>query len=122
MPNPDLAREIRKARNERLENLLRFQIRAAGLPEPETQVQFHPERKWRADFLFRDRGRRLIAEVDGLVYQGSGGRHQRPAGYEEDCRKLAEAVLAGYFVMRFTGSQVESGEALRFLERWFKGG
>ena len=95
---------------------LKFQCKAAGLPVPEVEVRFHPVRRWRLDLGWRDR--MLAVEVDGGTW--IGGRHNRGAGYEKDCEKLAEAVLAGWRVIRFTVAQVKSGYALGVLERALK--
>lgn len=129
------------------EAALLFAIRAAGLPEPLTQHQFdegccghsmkyhpllkpfqcnrcealewsHPEaarpaRRWRFDFAWP--AHMLAVEVDGGTY--SGGRHTRGAGYERDCEKANEAVLRGWRVLRVTTQQVDSGEALAWIER-----
>jgi hypothetical protein len=93
------------------------QIKLAGLPEPTTEFIFHFARKWRFD-LYWDSPYRLAVEVDGGLYlKGGGGRHNRPRGYEEDCRKLNEAALLDLTVLRVTTGMVQSGEALALVER-----
>ena len=92
---------------------LATQLRAAGLPDPEPEHAFHPERGWRFDFAWP--GRLVACEIDGGGHVR--GRHHRPAGYEADCRKLNEAALAGWLVLRFTPAMVASGEALAALTR-----
>lgn len=88
---------------------------ALGLPKPELEHRFHPERRWRFDLAWPDR---LIGvEVDGGVW--SRGRHTRGAGFEKDCEKLNEAALLGWRVLRFTPGQIKRGEAIRTLERVF---
>lgn len=96
-----------------LERSLLFQIRALGLPAPETDHRFHPTRRWRFDGAYPDR---LIAyEVEGGTW--SGGRHVRGKGFERDCIKYNEAALLGWRVLRFTGAMVEDGRAVEILER-----
>jgi hypothetical protein len=92
---------------------LSFQLGAAGLPKPEAEYRFHPTRKWRFDLAWPDRS--LAVEIDGAVW--TGGRHTRGAGVEKDTEKYAEALLAGWRVLRVTTGQVKSGQALTWLEQ-----
>lgn len=96
-----------------LEDLLAWQMRAAGLPEPVREAVFAPPRRWRFDFAWPER---LIAlEVDGGTR--SGGRHVRGDGYEQDVLKLDEAAILGWLVLRVTGAMVQDGRALRLVQR-----
>lgn len=92
---------------------LKFQCRAAGLPEPEIEVRFHPVRRWRFDFAWP--ALQLAVEVDGGTWVG--GRHNRGAGYERDCEKLNAAALLGWRVLRFTMAMVKDGRAVTVLEQ-----
>lgn len=99
-----------------LEETLLLQIRLAGLPEPETEYRFHPTRKWRFDLAFP--AEKLAVEVEGGSWVR--GRHTTGSGFEEDCRKYAEAAILGWRLIRVTGHLIESGEALAFIERALK--
>lgn len=110
-PAEVLKRESDRARRDALEAVMDLQLRAAGL-SAERQYRFHPVRKWRFDFAFVDA--KVAIEVDGGTF--SGGRHTRATGYDEDCRKRAEAMLLGWRVLNATGEQVKSGEALRWVQ------
>lgn len=92
---------------------LSFQIGAAGLPKAEYEYRFHPTRRWRFDVAWPDRS--LAVEIDGAVW--TGGRHTRGAGVEKDTEKYAEAMIAGWRVLRVTTGQVKSGQALNWIER-----
>lgn len=92
-----------------------FQLQAKRISGWSREARFHPTRRWRADFLWEEE--RLILEVDGGGH--SYGRHHRPAGYTEGCRKQAEAELMGFAYLRVTGEMVKSGEALDLIERFF---
>jgi hypothetical protein len=94
--------------------------KAVGLPEPETEVRFHPVRRWRADLLW-NQPRKLIVEVDGGTWIKGGGRHNRPQGYENDNEKAAHALMAGYPVLKVTPRQVKSGDAVKWIEALLKG-
>lgn len=72
--------------------------RQLGGPELRREYQFHPKRKWRADFA-HPRALVLI-EVEGGTW--SQGRHTRGAGYRDDAIKYNHAALFGYRVFRFT--------------------
>lgn len=98
-----------------LENQLLFQIRAARLPEPVREARFIDGRRWRADFAWPDK--LLIVEVEGGTW--TNGRHTRGKGFESDCEKYNEAALAGWRVIRVTGSHIKSGVAIQLIERAF---
>ena len=112
-----------------LEDLLAQQIelaRAAGLPipEPEREYRFCPPRRWRADFWFGgvllgtdQHSGDLAVEVEGGVL--NQGRHQRPKGFSDDIAKYNEMAFMGIMLIRCTGEQVHSGEALRMIQRAF---
>lgn len=89
------------------------QVQLVGLPKPVAEFRFHPTRRWRFDYAWPDRS--IAVEVDGAVW--TGGRHTRGAGVEKDCEKYAEALLAGWRVLRVTTGQVKSGQALTWVER-----
>lgn len=96
-----------------LELAFAFHVRAAKLPTPATEYRFHPGRRFRADFAWPHW--KVLVEIDGGTR--SHGRHTRHDGYSRDCEKQAEAVIAGWAVLRCTGEQVESGEAVGWTER-----
>lgn len=96
-----------------LEDLFLFQIRAAGLPEPVREHVFDPRRKWRLDFAWPAYG--LAVEVQGGAEMV--GRHQRPAGFVEDCRKLATAAVLGWRILPLPTPIIRSGEGLELLRR-----
>jgi hypothetical protein len=75
--------------------------------------EYSHERDFRFDFAWPSQC--LAVEVDGGTY--SGGRHTRGDGYAEDCEKQNEAVIRGWKVMRVTTAQVDSGQALEWIER-----
>ena len=91
---------------------LLFQLRAAGLPEPVAEYRFHSVRKWRFDYAWPEQ---LIAlEIEGGVWVK--GRHVRPSGYEEDCRKYNAAAALGWRVLRATPDMIRNGEILNTIE------
>lgn len=88
------------------------QLRAYRFKEPVREYRFaRPLRQWRFDFAWPDE--RIAVEIEG-VSRGGDSRHQRVAGYAEDCRKYNTALALGWVVYRFTQRQVSSGEAIEF--------
>lgn len=92
-----------------LEEAFAVQLRAAGLPEPVREYRFAPPRRWRADFAFPELKILIECEGGGWV----NGRHTRGAGFEADLIKYTHASLHGWTVLRFSGSAIKSGDALR---------
>jgi hypothetical protein len=87
----------------------------ANFTEFVREHRFAPPRRWRFDVAWPDR--LFAVEVDGGVW--TCGRHVRGKGFEADCRKLNEAALMGWRVLRVTPAMVKSGEALALVEREF---
>lgn len=90
------------------------QIKLVKLPIPAREYRFHPTRLWRFDFAWLDL--KLAVEVEGVVWQGKGGRHQRADGLTKDCQKYGAAMELGWDVYRCTQTMVDSGEALNTIE------
>ena len=70
-----------------------------------------PDRRWRFDFAFPEF--KVAVEVEGGTW--SGGRHTTGAGFEKDCEKYNTAAIMGWLVLRVTGKQIKSGEAIQWL-------
>lgn len=92
---------------------LAWQMQAAGMPEPVAELRFHKSRRWRFDLALV--AHKIGIEVDGGTW--TGGRHVTGSGFAADLEKLNEAQLDGWLVIRVTPSMVDSGEALRLVER-----
>jgi very-short-patch-repair endonuclease len=81
--------------------------------EFEQEFEFHPKRKWRADFHLV--GKKILVEVEGGIW--SGGRHTRGKGYIGDMEKYNAATMMGFQVIRFSTDQVKSGLAIQQIEK-----
>ena len=57
----------------------------------------------------------LAVECEGGTF--TRGRHTRGAGFEKDCEKYNAAVLAGWRVLRFTASMIDSGDAVEKIKK-----
>lgn len=91
---------------------LTWQMKALHLPMPTREFRFHPKRRWRFDCAWPDR--LMACEVNGSEFVG--GRHNRGLGMAKDFEKLNEALLLGWSVFLFTGSQVRSGYAVQTMQ------
>jgi very-short-patch-repair endonuclease len=96
-----------------LEAVLANRIAMAGLPQPETQFQFCPPRRWRADFAYP--AAMLLIEADGGTW--TAGRHVRGKGFEADCEKTSTAASIGWRVIRVTREMIEDGRAVALIRR-----
>ena len=67
-------------------------------PELVPWYKFHDTRKW--EFDFAEPNTLVAIELEGGVY--SNGRHVRPAGFIEDCKKYNAATADGWALFRFT--------------------
>jgi very-short-patch-repair endonuclease len=91
-----------KLTRSKAERLMLALVRAARLPEPETNVRIGP---WEADLLWRDR--HLVVEFDSYAFHSSRG------SFERDRRKDRELQALGYTVLRFTWRELtEEREAV----------
>ena len=97
-----------------LERLFLTLIQEAGLPEPETQYQFNPSRRWKADFSWPEY--RIIAEVQGMTHVASRG-HTSHSGIHRDYEKQNDAQLLGYRYFEFDRDMIESGMAVNVIAR-----
>jgi hypothetical protein len=122
----DLQRQILKDRNENLELFFLTQLMRNGFPVPVRQYQFALPRKWAFDLAYLELkiGIEIHGGVDTRGY-GLRGRHVRGRGFEEDRRKLNEAVARGWRVLEFTRTMLEprpvESEALTMLRRVLEG-
>jgi len=115
--------KIKRARNERFERELAWQILAHKLPEPHEQYRWATElttetgrpRQFRADFAWPQF--RLLCEVQGGVWRRGGGAHSHPTNIERDIEKQQCAVLLNWHVFPVTTDDVKGGKAIGLVMR-----
>ncbi len=100
------------------EDLLAWQIKAAGLPDPVRQYCYaKPERRLRADFAWLlPPPMGMLLEVQGGIFLRRGA-HGSITGILADIDRLNTAMLYGWRLFRVTPQMIESGEALQLIER-----
>ena len=103
------------------------QLHDAHLPLFVREARFLPDRKFRADFLWR--ADKLIVEVDGGTFSSLGGKrcpvclqlprgaHTTGTGRERNCEKQNLAILAGWRYLVVTTQQVRDGRALAWIQQ-----
>lgn len=87
---------------------------AAGLPEPEAEYRFHPERRWRFDYAWPSH--RVALEIEGGVFAKVQGRHSRGAGFRNDLEKYNTAATLGWRVVRVLPEQIHT-HAVDWVQR-----
>lgn len=96
-----------------LEDKLTFQLTAADIPF-EREVKVIPGRKFRFDFAIT--GTKYLVEVNGSTWVPNTG-HTSGNGLRRDYEKGNLAEVLGYHVLTFTADMVNSGEALKVIEK-----
>lgn len=91
------------------------QMTADRLPPYVREYQFHPTRKFRADFAFVPQ--KLLVEVEGGLFVK--GAHSNPLGIIRDMEKSNLAALGGWALLRYSPAQIKSGEAIAQIKQWF---
>ena len=86
--------------------------RQLGGPVLDTEVRFHPDRRWRFDYCHL--ATRTAIELEGGAY--SRGRHTRGAGFIEDCHKYNAAARLGYTVFRIATGMVQPDTLSEIIE------
>lgn len=89
------------------------------VPDFVREYQFMPSRKWRIDFAWTDSSPRLAVEIEGGTWT-THSRHTRGSGYDKDLKKYNSMAIHGYFLLRFTPQDIESGEALDIITTFFQ--
>lgn len=102
-----------------LEDTLALQFRLAGTPIPEREYRALPGRRFKWDFAWPsplDGNGHLLLEVQGGTFaQGKSG-HSSGMGVNRDCEKSNLATLAGWRVLAVDAKQIQSGQALRWVQ------
>ena len=90
-------------------------LSSAGIPAPQTEHRFHPERKWRLDYAYPDL--RIAIEYQGGNFSRGKGGHSSVAGLMRDYEKFTEASLLGWTLILIDAASVRSGQAVEWVRR-----
>lgn len=69
----------------------------------ETEIKFHPKRKWRFDWANEE----LMVAIEYEGVFGGKSRHTNLTGYTNDCEKYNNAQILGWKVLRYTAANYE---------------
>ncbi len=96
-----------------------FSLSLTFLPESHIrEYRFTSLRQWRIDFFFPKS--KLAVEIEGGAWVQ--GRQNRASSFIADMEKDNAMAKYRIYLMRFTPEQVENGEALIEIEKWFMEG
>jgi len=94
-------------------------LEALDIPDPVQEYRFHPTRRWRLDYAWPEH--KLAVEIEGGAFARIPGRHTRGAGFRSDLEKYNELALAGWSLLRFLPEQINNGQAVLVISRFFGG-
>ncbi|KKN47701.1 hypothetical protein LCGC14_0660240 [marine sediment metagenome] len=97
-----------------IEELLAWQIKITGLPEPKREFRFHDTRKWRFDFSYLEL--KIAIEVHGGIWMKKS-RHTSGVGFAKDCEKYSEAAILGWRIIHITTDMVKDGRGIALVKR-----
>src|SRR5215475_12375653 len=80
----------------------------------EREWPFHPERKWRWDFILNKK--KIAIEIQGSIWAGRKGGHTGGYGAQRDMDKRNAGVMLGWRVLTFSSQDVLTGRAKAFLQ------
>ncbi len=115
-------------------------LESFGIPEPSTEYQFHPTRRWRLDFAWPEQ--RLAVEIEGAIFGRTvvchkchskvmrklktgkwisvreGGRHSTGAGMASDMEKYDALTEAGWRLLRYQPGKVDYKQVANVLSNY----
>lgn len=97
----------------RHETTFALHLRAHNIPY-RREVPVCPGRRFRLDFAIGPIERRIAVEIEGGIWGRKSG-HNTGKGILRDMEKGNLATKHGWSVYRFSGDQVQSGEAINFI-------
>ncbi len=104
----------------KLEDTLFMQIKLAQLPMPAREFRAIEGRRYKWDFAWPESGCRLLVEVQGGTFSKKRLGHSTGMGINRDNEKGNVATLNGWRTLSFDAKQVASGQALRWLQDYFR--
>ena len=91
----------------------------AGLTGFEREFKAVPGRQFRWDFTWPEDN--LLIEVQGGTFARGKMGHSTGMGQNRDFEEQNLATLAGWRVMKFDDKQIRTGQALHWVQEFFRG-
>lgn len=101
-----------------LEDTLHAQLALAGFTAFKREFRAIPGRQFRWDFAWPDD--KLLIEVQGGTFARGKMGHSTGMGQNRDFEKQNLATLAGYRVLKVDDKHIRSGQALRWVQQFFR--
>lgn len=86
---------------------------ACGLPRPEKEFRFCPDRRWRADYAFPEH--KVLVECEGAIWVQ--GRHTRGSGFVKDMEKYNTAASMGFRLLRFQPADLTKTATIELIKK-----
>lgn len=107
------------------EQVFRAALKVAKLPQPLSEITFHPTRKWRFDYAYVEE--KVAVEQEGGLF-GKGKRcpvcgrapvagHSSIARLKADLEKYSEAAAIGWRIIRVTPQQLPLPTTMTLIRR-----
>ncbi len=90
----------------------------SGLPSPEREYKFLPNRKFRIDFFFKKY--RLAVECEGGGWMKRKTGHTSGVGFHSNMEKYNLLTLNGIWLLRFTPQEMTDGTAIESIVKFIK--
>lgn len=110
-PKTEAQKRLVAEAKKKLARAFETEWRRSDGPELETEVRFHPVRKWRFDYALSPL--KVAIEVEGAVWVG--GRHTRGSGFIDDCIKYNTAASLGWTVFRLPEALISDPDHLKVI-------
>lgn len=87
-----------------------------GFGKIEAEYQFHPVRKWRADYALLEQHPPVLIEYDGLMHHGSNQGHASIGGILRDSEKSNAATALGFRCFRANAKSIQDGSFFKLMD------
>ncbi len=98
MTNGSIKKRNPKRKESKYKPLVDALCKQSGLPDPDYEYKFNPDRKWRFDIAWPKY--KIAIEIEGGIW--IQGRHNRGAGMIKDMEKYNSANMLGWMLLQYT--------------------
>jgi len=112
---PSKKTKSRKKKQDLQRKLFKQFCKTENLPAPECEYMFHDTRRWRIDYYFQHKNRKVALEVEGGVW--SRGRHVRPTGFIKDMEKYNQLSCYGIYLLRVTPQDLLTVDTVKLIKK-----
>lgn len=99
-----------KPQGKAIDPVFAARLRQEGVPLPEMEHKFHPDRKWRMDFAWPHS--KVFLEVEGGVWTAG---HTRPSIFLKNVEKYNAAAVMGWRLLRCQPKELCRTETINMI-------